>query len=58
MLLRQDTDIIDRRRRDRVVKHLPLLGLPAALRRAVLREFIDAVLHSAQIMSLTPSTRT
>ena len=58
MLLRQDADLIDRRRRDRVVEHLPLLGLPAALRRAVLREFIDAALHSAQIMSLTPSTRT
>ena len=57
VLLRQDADLIDRRRRDRVVEHLPLLGLPAALRRAVLREFIDAVLHSAQIMSLTPSTR-
>ena len=58
VFLRQDADLIDRRRRDRVVEHLPLLGLPAALRRAVLREFIDAVLHSAQIMSLTPSTRT
>ena len=58
MLLRQDADIVDRRRRDRVVEHMPLLGLPAALRRAVLREFIDAALHSAQIMSLTPSTRT
>ena len=58
VLLRQDADLIDRRRRDRVVEHLPLLGLPAALRRAVLREFIDAALHSAQIMSLTPSTRT
>ena len=58
MFLRQDADLVDRRRRDRVVEHLPLLGLPAALRRAVLREFIDAALHSAQIMSLTPSTRT
>ena len=56
VLLRQDADLTDRRRRDRVVEHLPLLRVPAALRRAVLRKFIDAVLHSAQIMSLTPST--
>ena len=58
VFLRQDADLIDRRRRDRLVEYMPLLGLPAALRRAVLREFIDAALHSAQIMSLTPSTRT
>jgi len=58
MLLRQDADLIDRRRRDRLVEHMSLLGLPAALRCAVLREFIDAVLHSAQIISLARSTRT
>jgi len=58
VFLRQDADLIDRRRRDCLVEHLPLLRVPAALRRAVLREFIDAALHSAQIMSLTPSTRT
>ena len=58
VFLRQDADLIDRRRRDRLVEYMPLLGLPAALRRAVLREFIDAAQRSAQIMSLTPSTRT
>ena len=57
MFLRQDADLIDRRRRDRLVEHMSLLGLPAALRCAVLREFIDAAQRSAQIMSLTPSTR-